>query len=453
MGNKKKEDTWLPSYPLRIKGFARLLAAELYGHDTTIKPSAEAMAKAIDSHKIASKTTNLISTNCLGKWINGENFPKYYINLIKKIAPNSVEILTPNIESAPIFRFLSAIDIWGSSLDSPARGRDKFTSSFSAGACLEQISRQWAPYELEIDKKIHGMIIPKIEQFVPDHINFGKYRGYDSFSILEFMFECGGFIDFDDADFEDWAVDLASAALSIKASIDSMSLSKQSLSGEIRDLSNFLFNLFFNENNFKNEKFLSQYLVRKYPDTIKNISINYAQRLISARSILENKLLTFDCDLSIANELDQKIADKNLAFQKIELDDRPYDPELLRHLVVDDSLLERKVKTNFIYTFKVVRKKRVVTFKEEESDIDTILPLRNDLFDDYPNSTYSWGYTGSGPRLLATSIIAHHLGHDDFGYKKAIYLVENHLYKILEAHHLKPFHLSSKVINQCINSN
>lgn len=446
MGNKKKNESWLPSDPLRVEGFSRMLASELYGHNR------EEIPRVCDIFKKINKQTG-ISENGIRKWVNGDAFPnETNTKLIKEIAPKSVEILTPNLNSTAISRFLCALDIWGSRLDSPARGRDKFTSFFSAGACLEQIAKHWAPYELVIDNSIHGIIIPKIKHYVPDHVNLLKYRANDYFSILEFMFECGGFIDFDDADFEDWAVDLASATLSIKASIDCMSSSKQSLSGEIRDLSNFLFNLLFNNDIFKHEKFLSKHLARKYPDITKSISTDYAERLISARSILKNKLLTFGSDLSIANELAKKIPDMDLAFQKIELENRPYNPELLKHLTEDNSLLKRKVKTNFIYTFKVVRKRRIVTFKEEESDTETILPLRNDLFCDYPKSPYLWGYEGSGPRLLATSIIAHHLGHDEFGYKKAIYLVENHLSKFLEPHHLRTFLLTTDLLNRCVSS-
>lgn len=449
MANKKKADKWLPSDPLRIKGFARLLAAELYGHNTITNPRVSELKNGIENHKIAS----VISPTTLRNWVNGEDFPSEgYRNLIERISPIPLQSLKPSIDSTPILRFLSALDIWGSRLDSPARGVDKPTHLFSAGACLEKTAKHWAPYELVIDNKIYGTIIPKIKHFVPEQVNYLKYRAYDRFLILEFMFECGGFIDFHDADFEDWSIDLASAALSIKASIDSMSSSKQSLSGEMRDLSNLIYAIFFNTNNVFYAKRLSQHLARKYPDFIKKLSINYAERLISARSILESKLLTFGCDLSIANELSEKIPDKDLAFQKIELDDRPYEPELLRHLTVDNSLLERKVKTNFIYTFKVVRKKRIVTFKEEESEIETTLPLRNDLFDDYPKSPYLWGYAGSGPQLLATSIIAHHLGHNEFDSKKAIYLVEKHLAKFLEPHHLRTFHLKTDFINQCINS-
>ena len=75
---------------------------------------------------------------------------------------------------------------------------------------------------------------------------------------------------------------------------------------------------------------------------------------------------------------------------------------------------------------------------------------RPDLYRNY-EGTFSWGYSGSGPIFLTISILAHHLGFDEFGNEEIDRLLNTYISKFPEQLVETSFCLTTAMVDKCLN--
>ena len=106
----------------------------------------------------------------------------------------------------------------------------------------------------------------------------------------------------------------------------------------------------------------------------------------------------------------------------------------------------------YLYEFNVVGGiTGVVTYKAEAEEKKYLLPTRRDLYSDYPGE-FSWGYSGSGPTFLATSILAHHFGHDDFGSVEIRGLLKNFISQLPYHPDAGPFFITTEFMENILKN-
>lgn len=316
MGNKKNADKWLPADHLRIKAFARSLApdvSEAYlGQE----------CKTSDIQQALSTLDNLfcpieISDSTIRSWLAGKKRPcQATVNWIKQGLPQCADWLQPEIDSSPILRFICALDIWGSSIDSPVRKLDTTLPYITVGKGLAILAKRWASVPISEGEDIFcGFAIPRLKCRVPRQIPSAVYQSSNLLTLMDFMFRCGSCLELSEEEFTEWAIDLAALTLMIGAFLEGASHAERSQSGTTGDYNWLAYRIFFRAHgNWPNLESVRVALqdFSEFDDSV----IDYPQRLMLAREVLRKKLLSIGSDLSIVEVLFGSIKDRNMMWQE-----------------------------------------------------------------------------------------------------------------------------------------
>jgi hypothetical protein len=311
MGNKKNEDKWSAADHLRIKAFARSLAS---GVRSGKKP------KASDIQKALSKLVHLdseihISDETIRSWLSGEKRPsKSSVNWIKQGLPECAEWLEPDMEGAPLQRLLCALDIWGSGIDSATRKLETTSTAFTVGKGLVSLARRWGPVPIK-GSLSEDDIIPRLKRAVPRQVPATLYQSNNILTLIDFVFRCGAYIELTEDEFKEWALDLASLTLMVGAFIEGESFDERHYQGTMGGYNWSLHRIFFKShgnwpdiNSVKDE-------LEKYPE-LNDAAIDYPARLMHAREVLRQALVSIGSDLSIASKLFARIKDRSKMWQE-----------------------------------------------------------------------------------------------------------------------------------------
>lgn len=446
MGNKRKSDKWLPSDHLRVRAFVFALTSKM----TDVEPGTEPKISTIQSELEKLSHPIEISSSALRNWLSGKDWPsKANVNWLKQAYSGCATWLESDIEISPLHRFLCALDIWGSSIDSPQRKFDVYLpKTVSVGHGLKVLVKRWAPAPVTSgEKTISGFAIPRLKCRVPDQVSNAIYLPSNPLSLLDFMFLCGPHLEFTDEEFKEWAIDLASLTLMAGAFFESLSLTEQLQSGKTGDYYSLIYRLFFREVGWRQDESLLQWSVNQFTDLRKS-EVNYSQRLFQAREVLKDELLSIGSDLSVAETIFERIDDRNKmwrsAFDESEVISKE---DLLNSDVILSSASPGRYRYEFTHDSGG---EKVVLCHDIEMKVSAPLPMRADLYKGYLGS-YSWGYMGSGPTFLTVSLLAHHLGHVDFGNNEIHKLLERCISLLPEHKSMGPYILTTNLIDHYLN--
>jgi RNA recognition motif-containing protein len=313
MGRSKNSDKWLPATPLRIGAFARSLVPNSLAKQRGKNLNGEDIEAAL----LALRRPIEISHVTLDGWLKGEVEPSEgYVNLIQQQFPMSPDWLVPALEFSPIRRFLCALDIWGSRIDSPRRKLDLKSPEMTVGNGLATLAKRWAstPRVLSSDTLGCEFFIPRLRALVPNQISSTVYVSTNPLTLMEFMFRGGAYLEFSDEEFAEWAIDLASLTLIVGAFLEGINPAEKMQSGRTGDFNWLTYRIFFRgRGNWPNSKSVSEEL-KAFPE-LSNSAINYPARLMEAREVLRTELLSIACDLSIAEVLSKRIKDYGRMWQ------------------------------------------------------------------------------------------------------------------------------------------
>ncbi|ARU31830.1 hypothetical protein CAP31_09175 [Sulfuriferula sp. AH1] len=306
MGNKKNEDKWLPATPLRIKAFACSLLPDVDDHlGQGVKTRGIQQILSMLKNPI-----NNISETTIRSWLAGEKQPsKLYVNWIKQGLPECADWLEPDLDSSSLRRFICALDIWGSRIDSPRRKLDTASSVITVGKGLAVLAKRWGPTPIKYS--LYDAIIPSLKRLVPHQISPTLYQSFNPFSLMEFMFRCGPYLELTSDEFTEWAIDLASLTLITEAFIEGTSMDERRYSGAGGDYSRLTYRIFFlGHGNWPNLESVKEEL-ELFAPVFEDSAIDYPQYLMRARKVIEHELLSIGSDLSIVKELSYRIKDRN----------------------------------------------------------------------------------------------------------------------------------------------
>lgn len=446
MGNKKNTDKFLPADHLRIMAFARSLAPK--GAEARIgqKP------KTSDIQDVLSKLTHPvdISNQAIDSWLKGEKRPNVAsINWIKQGLPDCAVWLEPDINSSPILRFLCALDIWGAPIDSPVRKLDTASVNNTVGKGLAILAKRWASVPIGAGADCFcGFAVPRLKRQVPHQVPSTIYQSSNLLTLMDFMFRCGSYLELSGEEFTEWAIDLASLTVMIGAFLEGISLAERLQSGTTGDYNSLAYRIFFREHgNWPNLESVRGALqdLSGFDDSI----IDYPQRLMQAREVLREKLLSIGSDLSIVEVLSGCIKDRNRMWQEPVHEHGETFPQsdLLR--------VKRNISPvapgRYRYELRhLTGGKRIALCHDLELGCQTPLPARADLDNGYEGS-FSWGYSGRGPTFLTISILAHHLGHDDFDTEEIDRLLDAYISRLPGQFVETSFFLTTELIDKCLN--
>lgn len=445
MGRKNKEDEWFPADPLRIRAFARSLVPD----SQEVKLGQE--PKTSDIQKVLSQLAHPVdrSDQTIRDWVIGKTRPCHEsVNWIKQGMPECADWLEPDIESSPIRRFLCALDVWGAPIDSPARKLDTASPKITVGMGVANLAKRWAPMPISAGgSDFSGFVIPRLKCHAPQQIPSTVYQAGNPLALMDFMFRSGSVLEFSEEEFTEWAVDLASLTLFVRAFLEGTSLAEQLQSGIAGDYSSLAYRIFFREHgNWPNVESVHWALqdFSEFDD-----SAEYSQRLMDARGVLRGNLLSIGSNLSIAEEIFGDIKDRNRMWQEpFGAHGETFDPsDLIR--------VKRNIAPaafgRYRYELRTLNGgERVALCHDSENGTQAPLPERPDLFKGYSGS-FGWGYSGSGPTFLAISILAHHLGHSDFGGEEIDRLLEKYIARFPEQFVETSFFLTTDLIDKCLN--
>ena len=138
MGRKKKSDGWLPADPLRIRAFAYSLVPDISSIYLERRVNASDIQRALEG----SPREQPLEDSTINYWLAGENCPSpVNIKDIQQVFPRCADWLETDIDSSPIRRFLCALDIWGSPIDSPIRKLDPVPKGIADGRGLTVLAK------------------------------------------------------------------------------------------------------------------------------------------------------------------------------------------------------------------------------------------------------------------------------------------------------------------------
>lgn len=313
MGNKKKSEKESPADHLRIMAFARSLVPTPPDLHIEKNPKASEILEVLAMLSPEIEISEVTARN----WVAGKKLPTKELERIKQEFPRCVDWLVPALDSSPMRRFLCALDIWGSRIDSSARTLDTTSKGITVGSGLAAIAKQWGSVPSPTDKCDFSLEchIPRLGARVPQQVPLVVYQPSNLLTLMEFMFRCGPYLKLSDGEFADWAVDLASLTLLIAAFIEGRTFAERVQSGSVCDYNTLPFNIFFRgHGNWPNSKSVSDAL-EEFSE-LKDSAANYADRLIQARDVLRKELLSIGCDLSITDKLSLRIVGRDRMWQK-----------------------------------------------------------------------------------------------------------------------------------------
>lgn len=443
MGNKKNSEAWAPADHLRIMAFARSLVPD----SREVKLGQEPKTSDIQNVLYLLAQPVGRSDQTIRDWVIGKTRPCHEsINWIKQGMPECADWLTRDIDSSPIRRFLCALDIWGSPIDSLVRRLDTATKIITVGDGLAVLAKRWGP----VLKKgsLCEYVIPRIKSYVPHQVPEAVYQSLNPLSLMDFMFRCGPYLELFDEDFTEWAIDFASLTLIAGAFFEGVSFSERGLHGGAVGYSFLAFDIFFRpHDNWPNREYVRGRL-EDFPELDDSVIDKYSRCLMKACDALNNELLAIGSDLSVAMKISAKIKDGDRMWQ--ELIDARGETFAQSDLLPVKRNISPVAPGRYKYEFrKLSDRQRTVLCHDLESGTQTHLVERPDLYDGYLGS-FSWGYSGEGPTFLAISLLAHHLGHDDFGPEETDRLLGECISRLSDRLS-GVFFLTTDLIDRCLN--
>lgn len=382
--------------------------------------------------------------------MSGEDAPNAtFLKWIDREWSGCTDWLVPDIESSPILRFLCALDMWGSPIDSAVRSLSTASAEITVGKGLAILAKRWASVPMIAGKDCFcGFAIPRLKSPVPDLIPNTVYQPLNPLSLMDFMFRCGPYLELSEEEFVEWAIDLASLTLMVGALLEVSSLAERSQSGRAGEYSWLVHRIFFlPHGNWPNLESV-QWALQDFPEF--DGLQGYPRRLIQAREVLKDKLFAIGSDLSIVKTLASRISDCNKMWQ-IPLDAHGETfPQ--SDLIRAKRNISPAAPGRYRYELKTrADGKKVVLCHDLKDATEAPLPERADLYGGYKGE-FGWGYSGSGPTFLAISIVAHHLGHDDFDSEEIDRLLNQYISRIPEKLLASPIFLTTDLIDSCLNN-
>lgn len=444
MGRLSKNDKWLAADPIRIKTFWREFTFKLLkiplGRDAKIKDIQFAISSRAHSLDVSDTT--------LRAWKAAEDFPlNTCVTLIEKEWPGCADWLTPDIDSSPIRRFLCALDIWGSPIDSPARKLNSAVKKVTVGNGLSILSKRWGPV-LKRGSQFK-YVIPRIKRYVPPQVAVSVYDASNPLSLMNFMFLCGPYIELSDEEFTEWAIDFASLTLIVGAFYDGISFAERGLHGAAYEYSFIVHYIFFlPHDNWPNVESVKSRL--EIFSNLDDSAIDfYSQRLMRALGVLNKELFAIGSDISIVKKLQFNIKDPNRRLQEpLDEDSETFD---YSDLIQVKRNLSPAAPDRYRYELRHLScGTRIALCHDLKLGAQSPLLKRTDLFKG-TDGLISWGYSGAGPKLLAFSIIAHHLGHDDFDFEEVNRLLDAYISRLPGQFIETSFFLTTELIDKCLN--
>jgi hypothetical protein len=447
-GRPKKNDVRPAAHPLRIKAFfiefsSRLLKTP-FGQKLKIKDIQYALSTR--PHEL----TLTIEDVTLRAWRSGDDFPsEAYVEWINRKWPGCADWLKPDIDSSAIHRFLCALDVWGSPIDSPARKLDKTSQTISVGMGLDVLAKRWTP-KLVLDKRgaFFGYVIPQLECKIPEYIRYDTYQMINPLTVMDYMFRTGPCLELNQEEFTEWALDLASLTLFVGAFYEGTPLFDRLQFGRTGDYLALLDSLFFRQHwKWPNVESLNMLLVDF--QEIEDKAPIYAQRLFDAREVVNKFLLSIGSDLSIAKSIWSQVKDRDKMWQKpvLEGDEIIYKNDLPRAKRNIDPAAPGRYKYEFKY---LGDDEPVVLCHDLENGTKSPLSERPDLYYGY-KGFMCWGYAGTGPKFLTISLLAHHLGHSNFSDEEIHKLLDNYISILPEELNKTSCFLTTDLIDKCLN--
>lgn len=440
-GRPRKEDSRLPADTLRAVAFSsalKALAKKEMGSDR--QESVLALLRNSFGAEIS---------NTVGRWLNQDVMPNASnTKLLFTHFPEIAAWLKSDL-SHPLRRLFCALDIWGSANSSPARGLGLTEKPYSIGCLITSLKAEWGLLPI-VDEpcSIYGYAIPKLRRAISYDLT-DAYQITAPLTVLNVIL-IGGVI-FDDLTFteiEHWAIDLATAAIVVCAHLESFPVSHQYLSGSTGSMARIIYSHFFEGRGKagKNRILLDNLkTIEKIPDYERA-----RDKLILAKKILRQKFNDVGLSLGVVEEIFENIPDKNMPWSAKTQSQADYFPR--------GSLYNPKKQLQPAYPgrFKYILQNTSEDLKValcHDLWLDQIfsLPERHDLDIVHKKTKFDWGYSGSGPEFLAKSVLAHHLGHDQFGQKEVSCLLLGYLSKIPRHWFTGPFFLTTDMVDGYLN--
>lgn len=444
MGNKKNVDKWPPAEPLRILAFAYSLVPDVSRAHLGRKIKASDIQKALEGSALKEP----LSDEAINKWLSGKNRPKpKNVADIELTFPGCADWLKSDIDSSPMRRFLCALDIWGSPIDSPARKLDSAAKIITVGDGLAILAKRWGPVLMK--DSLCEYVIPRLKRYVPSQVPDTVYQSFNLLTLMDFMFRCGPYLELSDEEFTEWAIDLASLTLMIGAILEGASITKRSQSGRAGDFNWVVHCIFFRTHgNWPNVESVSGKL-KDFSELDDSAIAHYSKRLMRAREALNKELLAIGSDLSIVEELSSRIKVCNKMCQEpLRAHDETFDQS---DLIRVKRNISPAAPDRYRYELRHLSSgKRIALCHDLELETQAPLLERPDLYKG-DESSISWGYSGHGPTLLSYSILAHHLGHDDFGIEEIDRLLDRFISRLPENRIEISFFLTTELIDTCLN--
>ena len=215
----------------------------------------------------------------------------------------------PDIHSSPIRRFISALDMWGSPIDSPARKLDSAAKIISVGDGLSVLAKRWGPV-LKKGSQI-DYLIPKLKCNAQSEFQLTFYQSLNPLSLMEFMFRCGPYLELSDEEFTEWAIDFASLTLMVGAFFEGIPVVERGLHGGAEVYSCLAHDIFFRPHgNWPNVESV-KWKLQEFSKLDDSAIDYFSQRLMRACDVLNNELFAIGSDISIVKILSFKIKDRN----------------------------------------------------------------------------------------------------------------------------------------------
>ncbi len=437
---------WMPAEHLRIMAFARSLAS-INGKDQKDEQKITNIQDALLIANTENEKYEPPADQTIRNWWDGKDRPQAKtVKIIKQKFPNCTDLLKPQIHTSPMLRFLCALDIFGSPIESITRGLELKSAEITVGKCIEELSERWAPTPITDGKhSTNGYYIPRLKCLVPRVIPANIYQDSNKLSLIDFMVNIGAFIEMKEEETTEWAIDLASMNLLSKAYLEGVPIIERLKPDYNVKYLSLPYSIFFlNEGDWSNSAFVPQKLLGFIEFEKSDF---YPQRLIQAREILRKELLLIGSDLSIAEELWSNVENKNMMWKNPFINETlPPNFKLRKSRKIPPASPGR-----YRYAFRILSDDKLeVICHDMENNSQIPLPARPDLYDNY-RGEFGYGYSGSGAKFLSVSILAHHFGHDNFGLDEYIPLVEKHISFISESGLEIINYLTTDEIDKCIN--
>ena len=139
----------------------------------------------------------ILSNTTVRNWLTGEKEPyEASVNLLKQEFSSCADWLEPELDSSPIRRFLCALDIWGSAIDSPMRSLDTTSEGITVGKGLTNLSKRWASIPVTDGKDIFllDFAIPRLQRHIPQQVPETVYQSIHPLPLMDFIFRCGAYL-------------------------------------------------------------------------------------------------------------------------------------------------------------------------------------------------------------------------------------------------------------------